>query len=131
MSPISPERTLRNASAFLLAITLIVFSSVTVLALRYSDSTIESVSGAFMGQMSSQIRLNFDSELRLYRSEMESVASTTMRTSRAPSWRARSASPLASPRAARPWWCSRSPSSVPWRVAARASFWPWACRSRR
>ena len=73
MSPISPERTLRNASAFLLAITLIVFSSVTVLALRYSDSTIESVSGAFMGQMSSQIRLNFDSELRLYRSEMESV----------------------------------------------------------
>lgn len=73
MSPISPERTLRNASAALLAITLVVFSAVTVLALRYSDSTIESVSGAFMGQMSSQIRLNFDSELRLYRSEMESV----------------------------------------------------------
>lgn len=73
MSPISPERTLRNASAALLAITLVVFSAVTALALRYSDTTIESVSGAFMGQMSSQIRLNFDSELRLYRSEMESV----------------------------------------------------------
>ena len=73
MTPKTPVRLLRRASVVLLVLTALVFSGVTLLAIRYSDDTIEGVSGAFMEQMSAQIRLNFDSELRLYRSEMESV----------------------------------------------------------
>ena len=67
-------RTLRYGIVVLLALCAVIFASITMYAIQDSDGTIEDVSGAFMGQMSAQIRLNFDSELRLYRSEMESVA---------------------------------------------------------
>ena len=50
-----------------------VFSAVTLYALSRSDETIDGVSGAFMEQMSAQLRLNFSSELSLYRSELESA----------------------------------------------------------
>lgn len=50
-----------------------VFSAVTLYALSRSDETIDGVSGAFMEQMSAQLRLNFSSELGLYRSELESA----------------------------------------------------------
>ena len=50
-----------------------VFSTVTLYALSRSDETIDGVSGAFMEQMSAQLRLNFSSELSLYRSELESA----------------------------------------------------------
>lgn len=50
-----------------------VFSAVTLYALSRSDETIDGVSGAFMEQMSTQLRLNFSSELSLYRSELESA----------------------------------------------------------
>lgn len=50
-----------------------VFSAVTLYALSRSDETIDGVSGAFMEQMSVQLRLNFSSELSLYRSELESA----------------------------------------------------------
>lgn len=57
----------------MLALCMGVFSAVTLYALSRSDETIDGVSGAFMEQMSAQLRLNFSSELGLYRSELESA----------------------------------------------------------
>ena len=76
--PADRLRVLRWGLGVLLALCVVVFSAVTVYVLGRSDSTIEGVSGAFMEQMSSQIRLNFDSEVRLYRSELESVVLSTL-----------------------------------------------------
>lgn len=67
-------RALRYGILVLLALCAAIFAAITMYAIQDSDDTIEDVSGTFMGQMSAQIRLNFDSELRLYRSELESVA---------------------------------------------------------
>ena len=73
-----PVRLLALGCAALLALCVAVFSVITAFAIGNSDRTIEGVSGAFMGQMSAQIRLNFDSEVRLYRSELESVTLSTL-----------------------------------------------------
>ena len=73
---VSP-RHLAVGMAVLLALCALVFSAITYYAIRDSDTTIEGVSGEFMEQMSAQIRLNFDSEVRLYRSELESATLST------------------------------------------------------
>ena len=57
----------------LLALCAAVFAVVTFTAVGMSDATIDGVSGGFMEQMSAQIQLNFASETRLYRSELEST----------------------------------------------------------
>lgn len=75
--PGHPMRRMGWGLMALLALCVSVFALVTVYAVGRSDSTIDGVSGAFMEQMSAQIRLNFASEVRLYRSELESVSLTT------------------------------------------------------
>lgn len=67
-------RQLRLGVAGLLALCVVVFLTVSLFVMRSSDTTIDGVSGGFMEQMSAQIRLNFQSEIRLYRSELESVS---------------------------------------------------------
>ncbi|MDM8301066.1 hybrid sensor histidine kinase/response regulator [Collinsella tanakaei] len=67
-------RLLRLGVAGLLALCVAVFLTVSLFVMRSSDTTIDGVSGGFMEQMSAQIRLNFQSEIRLYRSELESVS---------------------------------------------------------
>lgn len=67
-------RLLRWGVAGLLALCVSVFLTVSLFVMRSSDTTIDGVSGGFMEQMSAQIRLNFQSEIRLYRSELESVS---------------------------------------------------------
>lgn len=70
------RRSVRGLVAELLVMLVLcmgVFSAVTLYALSRSDETIDGVSGAFMEQMSAQLRLNFSSELSLYRSELESA----------------------------------------------------------
>ncbi len=66
-------RLLRWCVVGLLALCAAVFLAVTLFVMRSSDTTFDEISGGFMEQMSAQIRLNFQSEVRLYRSKLESV----------------------------------------------------------
>ncbi|HJB54409.1 MAG TPA: response regulator [Candidatus Olsenella avistercoris] len=72
-SPARPVRAIRLGALGLLALCAVVFAAVTFTAVGMSDVTIDGVSAGFMEQMSAQIRLNFASEMRLYRSELEST----------------------------------------------------------
>ena len=72
-SPARPVRAIRLGVLGLLALCAVVFAAVTFTAVGMSDATIDGVSAGFMEQMSAQIRLNFASEMRLYRSELEST----------------------------------------------------------
>lgn len=71
--PEGSVRLLRWCVVGLLALCAAVFLAVTLFVMRSSDTTIDEISGGFMEQMSAQIRLNFQSEVRLYRSKLESV----------------------------------------------------------
>lgn len=71
--PEGSVRLLRWCVVGLLALCAAVFLAVTIFVMRSSDTTIDEISGSFMEQMSAQIRLNFQSEVRLYRSKLESV----------------------------------------------------------
>lgn len=71
--PEESVRLLRWCVVGLLALCAAVFLAVTLFVMRSSDTTIDEISGGFMEQMSAQIRLNFQSEVRLYRSKLESV----------------------------------------------------------
>lgn len=68
-----PVYAIRRGVVALLALCAAVFAVVTFTAVGMSDATIDGVSGGFMEQMSAQIQLNFASEMRLYRSELEST----------------------------------------------------------
>lgn len=72
-SPARPVRAIGLGALGLLALCAVVFAAVTFTAVGMSDVTIDGVSAGFMEQMSAQIRLNFASEMRLYRSELEST----------------------------------------------------------
>ena len=71
------DRRMRYLRASLVAL-LVVCVGVLVWVFAHlneqGDQTIDDISGEFMSQMSAQIKLNFDSEVRLYRSELDSVA---------------------------------------------------------
>ena len=71
--PEGSVRLLRWCVVGLLALCAAVFLAVTLFVMRSGDTTIDEISGGFMEQMSAQIRLNFQSEVRLYRSKLESV----------------------------------------------------------
>lgn len=67
-------RFLRMSLVALLAVCVGVLVWVFAHLTAQGDQTIDDISGEFMSQMSAQIKLNFDSEVRLYRSELDSVA---------------------------------------------------------